>query len=48
MHNQLSCEATHRERRQFIELISFRAVKRCYKIHMKLIFCFVVVDESEE
>ena len=45
---QLSYEATHRERGQFIEFIPSRAVKWCEVIYEIIYICTAVVDESEE
>ena len=38
MLDQLSCEATHSERRQFFEFISSRAVTYAYKFHIILLY----------
>ena len=45
---QLSYEATHWERGQFIEFIPSRAVKWCEVIYEIIHICIAVVDESEE
>ena len=45
---QLSYEATHWERGQFIEFVSSRAVKWCEVLYEIIHICSAVVDESEE
>ena len=45
---QLSYEATHWERGQFIDFISSGAVKWCEVIYEIIHICTAVVDESEE
>ena len=44
---QLSYEATHWERGQFIEFISSRAVKMMWSLYEIIHICTAVVDESE-
>ena len=45
---QLSCEATHWERSQFIELISPVRSEMMRSIYEIIHICTAVVDESEE